>query len=432
MSAWASRLAATMVLAIAIFLTFPEPATGQRAPTFGGAELRFGLVLPEAAEVGTGLMAEVDLGYVYTPSLRLLTGFSRFVADIDREPGGDEGSYTAHGGWLGGRFDFTPLRRLSPYVKAAFTAQSVNADAFDPDIGRLLDGLNMGMGAAVGARFQIGGPGSIQATTELRRTFINNVGNSALEIGVRWQRRGQGAYFEQGRPVAFEPVLPAPPPPPAVPDPEPGPPAAEPTPPLAWEEQSPLPPIADPTPVPAVPTVEAPVPSTTPDATPAARAAAEAMLRQGIRRASSSMRSVTAFDETAGDFVVTIGGGAFESASAEPTPEARQELRLLATVLAGYPGHIVRIEGHADASGDAALNRRLAGERAAVIRAGLIAEGVDPLWIAALGHGPDRPIATNETASGRAQNRRVEIWISKLACTEPPFATATGALVCPS
>ena len=418
-----SRLVASGLLSLLLLLVAWEPAAGQRAPSFGGVELRFGLVLPEAAEVGTGLTAEVDLGYLLVPSFRLLAGFSRFVADIDREPGGDEGSYVAQGGWVGGRFDFMPLRRVSPYAKAAVTVQGVSADAFDPDIGRLLDGVNVGMGAAIGARYQVGGAGSVQATTELRRTFMNNIGNTALEIGVRWQRRGAAAYFDQGRPIAVQPVT--------TPAPVPvAPPAAEPAPPIApGGPEAPTPAPAEESALPPAAPITPP-PSMAPSAAPGARAAAEAMLRQGTRRAASSMRSVSGFDETAVDFIVTIGGGAFPSGSAEPMAEARRELRLLATVLAGYPGHIVLVEGHTDSSGDAALNRRLAGDRASAIRAGLIAEGVDPLWVAAISYGQDRPVATNETADGRTRNRRVDIRISKQGCGEPPLATTDGGLTC--
>ncbi|CAN5621801.1 hypothetical protein BH23GEM1_BH23GEM1_11200 [soil metagenome] len=126
------------------------------------------------------------------------------------------------------------------------------------------------------------------------------------------------------------------------------------------------------------------------------------------------MTSVASLDETADAFVVTIGGNAFATGASTLTGTARTELRVLASVLAGYPGHMVSVEGHADAVGNPAANQALSLERASAVRAALIVEGVDPLWTGVTGYGQTRPIARNETAAGRAANRRVEIRIQRV------------------
>jgi outer membrane protein OmpA-like peptidoglycan-associated protein len=144
------------------------------------------------------------------------------------------------------------------------------------------------------------------------------------------------------------------------------------------------------------------------------------------------MTSATDMSETESAYIVRLSGNAFATGSATLSPPARAELRVLATVLAGYPGHIISVEGHTDAVGDAAANQRLSLERAGAVRAALIVEGVDPLWSGVRGYGADRPAASNSTASGRAANRRVDIHITKARCPSPPRPTADGGLVCPT
>lgn len=69
----------------------------------------------------------------------------------------------------------------------------------------------------------------------------------------------------------------------------------------------------------------------------------------------------------------------------------------------------ITLEGHTDNIGGAAFNARLSTERAAAVKAYLIAGGVDGARLESQGFGFDRPVATNDTQAGRAQNRRVEI-----------------------
>ena len=68
-----------------------------------------------------------------------------------------------------------------------------------------------------------------------------------------------------------------------------------------------------------------------------------------------------------------------------------------------------RIEGHTDNTGSDAINRPLSLNRAGTVRDFLVAQGVPNSSIDMDGLGPDHPVASNDTAEGRARNRRVEI-----------------------
>ena len=76
-----------------------------------------------------------------------------------------------------------------------------------------------------------------------------------------------------------------------------------------------------------------------------------------------------------------------------------------------YPSRNIIIEGHTDSSGDAKANRKLSLARAEAVQEFLIAAGLDPNRIKALGYGEAKPIASNMYKKGRAMNRRIDIVI---------------------
>lgn len=84
-----------------------------------------------------------------------------------------------------------------------------------------------------------------------------------------------------------------------------------------------------------------------------------------------------------------------------------------ATSLRNNPNAEVRIVGHTDNTGSDAINNPLSVERAASTRDYLVARGVPMTSIAIDGRGSRQPIASNDSASGRAQNRRVEIFVGE-------------------
>lgn len=89
----------------------------------------------------------------------------------------------------------------------------------------------------------------------------------------------------------------------------------------------------------------------------------------------------------------------------------RFDLAILARNLNDYPNSTVQIVGHTDNVGSAAYNEDLSLRRASAVATVLSAEGVVASRLSTLGLGESRPVDTNLTAEGRAQNRRVEIVI---------------------
>ena len=106
---------------------------------------------------------------------------------------------------------------------------------------------------------------------------------------------------------------------------------------------------------------------------------------------------------------VILRGVNFQTGKATLTPEARDILRDIAAQLVENPQYRVQISGHTDNTGSRAANRRLSLARARAVERFLEASGVPLSQVTSKGFGPDVPIASNTTAAGRAQNRRVEL-----------------------
>lgn len=100
----------------------------------------------------------------------------------------------------------------------------------------------------------------------------------------------------------------------------------------------------------------------------------------------------------------------FSVGSAEIDPSSYPELERIKEILEKKKVK-VRIEGHTDSRGDASFNQTLSEERAEAIKEHLVGEGLDPDRFETAGFGETKPIASNETGEGRAQNRRVEFLI---------------------
>jgi outer membrane protein OmpA-like peptidoglycan-associated protein len=83
----------------------------------------------------------------------------------------------------------------------------------------------------------------------------------------------------------------------------------------------------------------------------------------------------------------------------------------VASSLLSYPDTLIIVTGHTDNTGSAAYNQSLSERRASAVSAELIANGVPGRRVVSRGAGLTQPIASNATAAGRAQNRRVEIVI---------------------
>ena len=106
---------------------------------------------------------------------------------------------------------------------------------------------------------------------------------------------------------------------------------------------------------------------------------------------------------------VTLRGVNFQTGKATLTPEARVVLRDIAAQLVENPQYRVQISGHTDNTGSRAANLRLSIARARRVETSLEANGVPRRQVTSKGFGPAVPVASNTTAAGRAQNRRVEL-----------------------
>ena len=104
----------------------------------------------------------------------------------------------------------------------------------------------------------------------------------------------------------------------------------------------------------------------------------------------------------------------FDTNSSQVKAAGANTLSGVAMVLKEYEKTRVNVVGHTDSSGGRDLNLRLSQERADSVGSNLITQGVDASRISMSGVGPDQPVASNSTAGGKAQNRRVTITLSPL------------------
>jgi len=90
---------------------------------------------------------------------------------------------------------------------------------------------------------------------------------------------------------------------------------------------------------------------------------------------------------------------------------SRATLDKLVKVMNDYPGTEILVSGHTDSVGEAAYNLELSKKRAFAVRDYLVSDGISSSRMAVTYSGETSPVASNDTAAGRAQNRRVEIGI---------------------
>ncbi len=116
--------------------------------------------------------------------------------------------------------------------------------------------------------------------------------------------------------------------------------------------------------------------------------------------------------QTERGLVLTLGDVLFDTGKAQLKSGAMRTVDQLTGFLSQYPQRRVLIEGHTDSVGSADYNQRLSEDRANSVRYALLDRGIASTRIMVRGLGEDYPVASNDTASGRQQNRRVEVIIS--------------------
>jgi len=105
----------------------------------------------------------------------------------------------------------------------------------------------------------------------------------------------------------------------------------------------------------------------------------------------------------------------FDTGQATLKPGANLVLDRLASFMSQNPQTKVRIEGHTDSTGSADFNQALSQRRADAVAIALENRGLSADRVRAIGRGEDFPVASNSSAAGRQQNRRVEIVFSDQA-----------------
>lgn len=108
---------------------------------------------------------------------------------------------------------------------------------------------------------------------------------------------------------------------------------------------------------------------------------------------------------------IVLRGVNFDFDKSEIRPDARVILDEAVSILQGHPGVRVLCEGHTDGKGSIPYNQRLSMRRATAVRNYLVSKGIPATAMIVEGRGKLQPVATNETADGRAQNRRVELLV---------------------
>lgn len=148
----------------------------------------------------------------------------------------------------------------------------------------------------------------------------------------------------------------------------------------------------------------------------AARAnAAESQAQEMANRAQqlqSEVENLSTRDSERG-LVLTLGDILFEVGKSELKSGAELTLQKVASFLQEYPDRNIVVEGFTDSTGSADYNAMLSEQRALAVKDTLTGMGVSPDRVEIRGYGEDYPVASNDTAAGRLQNRRVEIIVGK-------------------
>jgi outer membrane protein OmpA-like peptidoglycan-associated protein len=110
--------------------------------------------------------------------------------------------------------------------------------------------------------------------------------------------------------------------------------------------------------------------------------------------------------------VVNLSDVLFDTGKFTLRPVAREKLAKISGIILVYPDLRLAIEGNTDSVGGDALNQELSEQRAGAVRDYLAMQKIPLTSMTSQGFGKTQPVATNDTAEGRQQNRRVELVIS--------------------
>ena len=145
----------------------------------------------------------------------------------------------------------------------------------------------------------------------------------------------------------------------------------------------------------------------------------------------AQLNAVLETTESARGLIINLGDVLFDSGRYTLKPNAQIALAKVSTILELYPDLTVQVEGYTDSVGGDAYNVKLSENRANAVHDFLIQNGVPAANVTSVGYGKADPVASNDTADGRRQNRRVNMVVSGAAIgvqttqptiTQPPTA----------
>lgn len=144
---------------------------------------------------------------------------------------------------------------------------------------------------------------------------------------------------------------------------------------------------------------------------------------QGLRdKLKDQLNAILATRDTARGLIVSMSDVLFDFNQSTLKPEAREKLARISGIFVAYPALHFSVEGHTDSVGTDDYNQKLSERRADSVRDYLTSNGVGQSSVVAIGMGKADPIASNDSATGRQQNRRVEMVVSGDAIGQPVAA----------
>jgi outer membrane protein OmpA-like peptidoglycan-associated protein len=151
----------------------------------------------------------------------------------------------------------------------------------------------------------------------------------------------------------------------------------------------------------------------------AAAATSDQQLQQAVRdreelraRLLLQFNAILSTRDTARGLVVNLSDVLFDTGKYTLRPEAREKLAKISGIILAYPDLKLAIEGNTDSIGGDAMNQQLSEQRAGAVRDYLAQQNIPATSMTSQGFGKTRPVASNDTAEGRQQNRHVEMIVS--------------------
>jgi outer membrane protein OmpA-like peptidoglycan-associated protein len=132
-------------------------------------------------------------------------------------------------------------------------------------------------------------------------------------------------------------------------------------------------------------------------------------LREQLRQ---QLNAILQTRETARGLIVNMSDVLFDTGKYTLKPGGREKLAKIAGIILAHPGLKLEADGFTDSVGSDEFNKRLSEQRASSVREYFLTQSVPADSVTAIGFGKDRPVASNDTPTGRQLNRRVELIVS--------------------